>query len=483
MGGHRSRKEAERPVASRPPPSTARAPVGFWLDDAGDDLTPRPPLDGDVHTDVAVVGAGFTGLWTAREVLRRDPSRSVFVVEADIAGFGASGRNGAWLTANIAVTPAELARRTTPATARRVVEVMRATVDHVLDACEEDGLDVQARRGGVLRIARGVHEQPVVEQAYASWRVLGVDDGLELLDAPTLATRVRVADARAALFDPHGAAVHPGRLVRGLARSVERGGGRILEGTTAHSIHPRDGRRGPRVVTDRGTVTADAVVLATEAWTSQLPDHRRDVLPVYSLIVLTEPLDADTWSSIGWDGHELLSSQRLTVDYLSRTTDGRILFGGRGAPYHLGSRIRPAFDDHGPTHALLREQLVSWFPQLAEVAISHAWGGPVGMPRDWLPNIAYDPATGLGRAIGYTGQGVGTANLAGRILGDLIVDGATPFAQLPMVGHRSRRWEPEPLRWLGARYVQGAAARLDARAARRGRPPRRVGLAQRLLRH
>ena len=466
-----------------PPPASPRAPVGFWLADAGDDLTPRPPLDGDIHVDLAIVGAGFTGLWTAREVLRRDPSRSVLVVEDQIAGFGASGRNGAWLTPNIAVTPAELARRTSPATARRVAEVMRTTVDHVLDACVEEGIDAQARRGGVLRIARGAHEQPVVEQAFDSRRALGIDDGLELLDAAALAARVRVADARAALFDPHGAAVHPGRLVRGLAHAVERRGGRVVEGTAARRVLPRDGRRDPRVVTDRGTVSADAVVLATEAWTSQLPGHRRDVLPVYSLIVLTEPLDATTWSSIGWADHELLSSQRLTVDYLSRTADGRILFGGRGAPYHLGSKIRPAFDDHGPTHALLYDQLVSWFPPLAEIGISHAWGGPVGMPRDWLPNIAYDPATGLGRAIGYTGQGVGTANLAGRVLSDLIVDGATPFAQLPMVGHRSRRWEPEPLRWLGARYVQAAAARLDARAARRGRPPRRRGPAQRLLRH
>ena len=465
------------------PSASTRPPVGFWLADAGDDLTPRPALDGDVRVDVAVVGAGLTGLWTARELLRRDPSRSVLVMEADIAGFGASGRNGAWLTANIAVTPTELARRTSPATVRSVTEVMRSTVDHVLDACDEDGIDVRARRGGVLRIARGTQQQPALERDYASRRKLGIGDGLELLDAASLTARVRVADACAAMFDPHGAAIHPGRLVRGLARAVERRGGRIAEATPARAVLPRDGRRDPRVVTSRGTVTADAVVLATEAWTSQLANHRRDVLPVYSLIVLTEPLETATWTSIGWQQHELLSSQRFSVDYLSRTPDGRILFGGRGAPYHFGSRIRPAFDSHGPTHSLLRDQLVSWFPQLAYVGISHAWGGPVGMPRDWLPNVSFDPATGLGRAVGYTGQGVGTANLAGRVLSDLIVDGTTPYAQLPMVGHRSRRWEPEPLRWLGVRYAQSAAARLDTRAARRGRPPRRRGPAQRLLRH
>jgi glycine/D-amino acid oxidase-like deaminating enzyme len=464
--------------------------VSFWLPDSGDDLTSRPPLDGDTEVDVVVVGAGFTGLWTARELVRRDPSRSVLVVEAEIAGFGASGRNGAWLTAGLGVTPRELARRTSPSTVREVTEAMRATVDEVLRACDEDAIDVRARRGGLLRIARGVHEQPALRSGHRAMVELGIDAGIELLDADALARRVRVADARGALFDPHAAAVHPGRLVRGLARTVERHGVRIVESTRVRRVLPREvdapanarGRR-PRVVTARGTVTAEAVVLATEAWTSQLPGRRRSVLPLYSLIVLTEPVDAARWARIGWHEHELLSSHRLTVDYLSRTPDGRVLFGGRGAPYHLGSRISPAFDRHDATHELLRRQLTAWFPPLTGVAFTHAWGGPVGMPRDWLPGFGFDPITGVGGGYGYTGQGVGTSNLAGRVIADLIVHGDTPYASLPMVGHRSRRWEPEPLRWLGARYLQGATARLDARAARSGRAVRRHGLAQRLLRH
>ncbi len=458
----------------------------YWLETVDDGSPPRPPLDGDARVDVAIVGAGFTGLWTAREVLRRDPAASVLILEAATAGFGASGRNGAWLTASIAVTPGELARRTSPATVRAVTAAMRDTVDQVLRAADEDGIDAQARRGGVLRIARGVHELPSMERNHATLQRLGIADGLEVLDATELGARVRVDDARGAILDPHGAAIHPGRLVRGLARRVEDLGARIVEHTPAIRIDPAGrgaGTAGPRVVTDRGTVTADAVVLATEAWTSQLPRHRREVLPLYSLIVLTEPISDARWADVGWAGHELLSSHRLTVDYLSRTPDGRILFGGRGAPYHLGSRISPAFDRHGTTHALLRTQVADWFPALSDVAFSHAWGGPIAMPRDWLPSITLDPSTGIGRAVGYTGQGVGTSNLAGRVLADLLVHGDTPFADLPMVGHRPRRWEPEPLRWLGARYVQGAAARLDARAARSGRAPGTRGLAQRLLRH
>ena len=459
------------------------AAVSYWLEDCDDDLTPRDPLDGSTDVDVVIVGAGYTGLWTARELLRRDPSRSVLLCEAAFAGFGASGRNGAWLSSGIAVGPAELARRTSPGVARLTVETMRATVDEVIAATEDEGIDAQVRRAGLLRVARGRHEAPALTGTFATLEQLGLADGIAVLSAEELADRVRITDAWGALLDPYAAAVHPGRLVRGLARAVEARGATIAEDTPVTGIVPGGGGRRPRVTTARGEVTADVVVVAAEAWVPQLPGRDRDLLPLYSLIVLTEPIDDATWADIGWTGHELLSSHRYTVDYLSRTVDGRVLFGGRGAPYHYGSRIAPAYDRHGPTHALLRSQLATWFPPLADVGFSHQWGGPLGMPRDWLPGFNFDPRTGVGGAYGYTGQGVATSNLAGRVLADLIVDGDTVHRDLPMVGHRSRRWEPEPLRWLGARYLQVALARIDARGARTGRPPTGRHLAERLVRH
>jgi glycine/D-amino acid oxidase-like deaminating enzyme len=455
----------------------------YWLGDAGDDLTPRAPLDGSLMADVAIVGGGYTGLWTAWYLLARDPTLEVVVLEAEIAGFGASGRNGAWLSAGIGVTPGELARRTSPGTARATVEAMRAAVDEVLAVCAAEDIDARPRRGGILRVARGGHEVPTLHAGYGALDGLGLADGVRLLDADELASRVRVADARGALLDPHAATIHPGRLVRGLARRVETAGARIFEGTRATAVRPRRGATPPHVTTDTGTVTAEAVVLACEAWLPQLPGHGRDVLPLYSLIVMTEPLDADHLTAIGWDGSECLSSHRYTVDYLSRTEDGRVLFGGRGAPYHYGSSVAPAHDRHGRTHDELRRQLRSWFPALHDVRVEHTWGGPLGMPRDWLPAFRFDPASGIGAAYGYTGQGVATTNLAGRVLADLVVDGHTPYAQLPMVGHRPRRWEPEPLRWLGARYLQTALARLDTRAAATGRAPTGRTLAERLFRH
>jgi glycine/D-amino acid oxidase-like deaminating enzyme len=238
-----------------------------------------------------------------------------------------------------------------------------------------------------------------------------------------------------------------------------------------------------RFTVDASVLGTATVVLAGEAWLTRLPGWRRALLPVYSLIVLTEPLDDARWAEIGWTRHECLSSHRYVVDYLSRTADGRILFGGRGAPYHFGSRIAPAYDRHERTHELLRAQLLDWFPPLEGVRFSHAWGGPIGMPRHWLPVFRHDARTGLAGAYGYTGQGVATAKLAGRVLADLVLGRESAFTDLPMVNHQPRRWEPEPLRWLAVRYLQWSLARTDARAARRGRPPSGRTLAERLVRH
>lgn len=454
--------------------------VSYWLETAGDDLMPRPSLDGSLQADVAVVGAGYTGLWTAWELLRREPSLQVVVLEAEIAGFGASGRNGGWCSSGMGISPGELARRTDPGTARRTVEVMRRTVDEIGALTAEAGIDVGFRKGGILRVARGPHELPAMHASWDDLERLDLLDGHRLLDGPALRDRVRVARAEGALWDPHGAVVHPGRLARGLARAVEAAGGRILERSPVTHVEPG---RSPRVRTAHGEVNATTVVLANEAWLSELPGHERDVLPVYSLVVLTEPVPDDLAARIGWRHDECLSSHRYTVDYLSRTEDGRILFGGRGAPYHFGSDIDPGYDTHGPTHGELQRMLSDWFPELHELRVTHAWGGPLGMPRDFMPSFRHDPADGVAAAYGYTGQGVTASRLAGRVLADLITTGGTPLEDLPMVGHRPRRWEPEPLRWLGARFVQTALARIDQRAEETGQPPSGRSLAERLIRH
>lgn len=452
----------------------------FWLETAGEDLTPRPSLSGPTEADVAILGAGFTGLWTAYYLLKQDPSLRVVVLESEVAGFGASGRNGAWCNSGFSVSPGELTRRFGKQATRDLLLEMRGAVDEIGRVAGAEGIDAQYFRGGQLRIARGQAQLPGIRDAYESARSLGIEEDLVLLDAGETAERIRVTGARGALFNPHCATVQPARLARGLAGAVERLGGEIFERTTVTDFETG---ANPRLVTDVGEVRAGAVVLAGEAYLARLPKLRREVLPIYSLIVLTEPLSGAQWAEIGWEGRECVASNRYTVDYLSRTADGRILFGGRGAPYHYGSRIRDDFDLHHPTHELLRRTAREWFPVLAGARFTHAWGGPLAMPRDWMPTMSYDPGQGLATARGYTGQGVATANLSGRTLADLILGQDTAVTRLPTVNHETRPWEPEPLRWLGARYVQRGLMKADDRAEQTGEPPTGNTLAERLGSH
>jgi glycine/D-amino acid oxidase-like deaminating enzyme len=454
--------------------------ISFWLESCGDDLTPRPSLAGAEAADVAILGAGFTGLWTAYYLLRRHPALRVVVLEKEIAGFGASGRNGGWCTSGFPVSPARLHRLFGRDMARAIQLAMYESVDEVDRVLREEGIDAHFRRGGELLIARGPHQVAAVEQDYAALGDLGLADHAVILDEAATVARLRVTNAHCSLFTPACATIHPGRLVRGLARAVERRGAVICERTPVTSFTTGSH---PSLITARGSVQARTIVLAGEAYLSRLPALHRRVLPVYSLIVLTEPLSDAQWEAIGWQGHECTASMRYTVDYLSRTVDGRILFGGRGAPYHFGSHIDPAFDRHAPTHAMLRAMLVQWFPMLRGIRFTHTWGGPLGIPRDWLPTMTYDPTQGLAMAFGYTGQGVATSNLSGRLLADLIQGVASPLTHLPMARHRPATWEPEPLRWLGVRQVQKGLYRVDQRAERSGRPPTGRTLAERLGSH
>jgi glycine/D-amino acid oxidase-like deaminating enzyme len=452
----------------------------FWLETAGEELAPRPSLSGTTEADVAILGAGFTGLWTAYYLLRLEPSLRVVVLESEISGFGASGRNGAWCNSAFPVTPGELVRRFGAEATRDLLIEMRGAVDEIGRVVGAEGIEAQYFRSGQLRVARGPAQMPGIKDAYESARALGLEEDLQLLDAEETAERVRIIGAEGALYNPHCATIQPARLARGLARAVERLGGEIFEQTI---VTDYEGGANPKLVTESGEVRAGAVVLAGEAYLARLAKLRRQVLPIYSLIVLTEPLSEEQWAQIGWEGRECVASNRYTVDYLSRTADGRILFGGRGAPYHYGSRIEDEYDKHDPTHETLRRTAREWFPAIEGARFTHAWGGPLAMPRDWMPTMSYDPAQGVASARGYTGQGVATANLSGRTLADLILGRDTNVTRLPTVNHETRPWEPEPLRWLGARYVQRGLMKADDRAEQTGEPPTGKTLAERLGSH
>lgn len=444
--------------------------LSLWHDTADDDLTPRPSLTGDAEVDVVVVGAGYTGLWTAYHLVAADPSVRVAVVEKEIAGFGASGRNGGWCSALFPTSLRRLAAVGGRDGAVRMQRVLHATVGELGRVAEAEGIDCQFEQGGYLSVARNPAQLERLRRGvaeYATWG-FGPDDH-RLLDAAEVRGLAAVDGALGGAWTPHCASLHPARLVRGLARAVERRGVTLWERTPALEVAPR------QVVTAHGTVRAEHVVVATEGFTPGLGGSgwRRAVAPVYSLMVATEPLGDDLWARVGLATRPTFADNRHLVIYGQRTGDGRIAFGGRGARYHFGSRVSPSHEQDERVHGMLRRILRDLFPPLADVRFTHAWGGNLGVPRDWFPAVRHDRRTGLGFAGGYVGDGVATSFLAGRTLAAMILDDDPDgLAELPWAGRTSRPWEPEPLRWLGVNAVTALMASADRSEARTGRPSR-----------
>jgi glycine/D-amino acid oxidase-like deaminating enzyme len=452
----------------------------FWLETAGEDLAPRPALERSAEVDVAILGGGYTGLWTAYYLLSSNPRLKVAILEKEIVGFGASGRNGGWCSSKFPVTPAMLERRYGQAAARALMLAMCTSVDEVGRVCQEENINAQFHKGGILTLARGNHHLPMLKSAFEAYTQLGLT-GYRLLTGDQAHERVLVTNVCGALFAAENASLNPARLVRGLARAIERRGGMIHEHTEVVGFK---GGSSPRFIIPGGEVRArQAIVLAGESYLTRLSKLHRVVLPVYSLITLTEPLTDAQWSEIGWQNRESLASFNYTVDYLTRTADGRILFGSRGAPYRLGSKITDEQDRHAETHARIQKKTEEWFPMLQGTKFTHAWGGPVGMPRDWMPMTEFDPATKIATARGYTGQGVSTTNLTGRILAELISGKRTALSSLPLAQRRSPLWEREPLRWLAVRYMQDAFYRIDEAGKNGRRKPKDAFFAEFLGRH
>ncbi|MGY1707430.1 NAD(P)/FAD-dependent oxidoreductase [Geodermatophilus sp. SYSU D00697] len=427
----------------------------------------RPALTGRVEADVAVVGAGFTGLWTAHSLACRDPGLRVVVLEREFAGFGASGRNGGWLSGLLPVEPDAVAAASSPAAAAAWQRAAWDTVDDVLRVADAEGIDARADKGGYLRLATSELQARRLraEVAAARRRGLGEED-LRWLPRGEARARVAADGVFGATFTPHCAALDPARLVRGLADAVERRGVAVHEGTPVTGIAPH------RVRTAAGEVRARVVVRALEGYTPALPGHRRTLLPVRSLVLATEPLPEGFWAEVGWHGRETLNDARRLLVYAQRTRDGRIVFGGRGAPYRFGSRTSGGAEHARGVHDALRRSLAELFPALAGVRVTHRWGGVLGVPRDGWPSVGFDPGTGLAHAGGYSGDGVALAALAGRTLADLVTGRDSELARLPWVGHRSPRFEPEPLRWLGVNAGIRLAGLIDDRERRTGRPAR-----------
>jgi glycine/D-amino acid oxidase-like deaminating enzyme len=446
--------------------------LSLWHATADDDFVPRPALPGPASYDVAIVGAGLTGLWTAYYLRRADPTLRIAVLEKEVAGFGASGRNGGWCSALFPTSWKTLVAESSEDGALRMHRAMQETVREVGRVTAAEGIDAHYHRGGMVTLARDSVQLERIRESVQIAHARGfTEDDERVLESDEAKAMIAAAPVLGGSFTPHCAVVHPSRLVRGLARVVEASGVAIFEQTPVLSIAPGS------VETTVGTVRADVVLRATEGYTPRLAGLRRTIAPVYSLMVATEPLSPSMWETIGLADRPSFSDARHLIIYGQRTADGRLAFGGRGAPYHYASRIRPSYDAEQRVFQDLRTVLRELLPQLHDVEFTHQWGGCLGIARDWAASVGLDRTTGLGWAGGYVGDGVSTTNLAGRTLADLVTRTESDLVSLPWVGHRSRSWEPEPLRWLGINAGLRAATLSDAEE----RWTRRPSLVARLM--
>ena len=445
----------------------------LWLDGLPGALEPRPALAADESCDVAIVGAGFTGLWTAYYLAALQPRLRIVVVEREIAGFGASGRNGGWVSAFVAGDPHLYARAHGADAVVRAERATFAAVAEVGRVAGLEGIDCGFRHDGSLSIAFSAPQLARLQGSVAAKHRRGLlPADVRMLEAGELDGYVRVPGAKGASFSPHCARVDPARLARGLADACERRGVTIYERTEATGIGAG------RVVCTNGTISAPMIVRATESFTIEQPGESRRFLPLYSLMVATEPLADSVWAELGWHGCPTISDAHHLFFYAQRTTDGRIAIGGRGAPYRLGSPIDPSHEQNAGVRERLVLAIRRHFPAAASAEVTHHWGGPLAVPRDWSMGISIDRVRGLAFAGGYSGHGVVAAHVSGRTLADLILERESDLTTLPWVGHRARNWEPEPLRFLASRAIVAVLGSSDRVEDRTDRPARRTRLVQ-----
>lgn len=434
--------------------------VSFWMADTTIEWPATRALNRAESFDVAVVGGGYTGLWTAYWLLQHDPTLAVAVFEANDLGFGASGRNGGWLSSKQVGIRRALARGPKGREGVREMEqIVRRSVDEVVQLL--GAKELRARHGGWMQIARSTSELARLEKYVATAHDWGVPEGaMQLLSADEARERVDVTRTVGALYSPEGYTLDPARMVSELAKAVIASGGQVF-------THSRASRIAPRRLTVNGLeVRANSVVVATEAYTAEEKGQKRRLLPLNSSQIVTEQLTPEQWKSIGWAGCEGLSTTAHTYFYGQRTPDGRILLGGRGQPYTFGS----GYDAYGRVDAAtvgkLIDALTDAFPSV-DVRVAHAYSGVLGVARDWSPYVEFDAAQSFLRVGAYAGQGVTAAYVAGRIAADLVLNRVSEFSESNWVRRAPIRWEPEPLRWVGAHALYaayGVADRLEARS-------------------
>lgn len=417
--------------------------ISMWMDSL-EHRRSYPAVNAEKKVNYAIVGGGLSGLWTAYHLKKKFPSVDVAVFEAGRVASGASGRAAGWLSGKPVGVRENLARIGGRSGVIRVEEILRESIDHIVNIFDSNEKDIGAYKGGSLQVARSESEAGRIRNLVASARRWDVpEESMHLLDSSETRDRVRISRATLGAFSADMVRVDPARMTNALAEIVLEMGVSIYEQSR---VVPKPGH----VPTANGhPIHADSFVIATEGYTSQLPGMKRAMLPMNSSLIATQPLSDREWERVGWDNAEGLSGAAHTYFYSARTPDGRIAIGGRGNPYRFGS----GYDSNGvvdvPTVKSLHTMLSDLFPQL-DTRVEYAWCGVIGVSRDWSPFVFRDPTDGSVTLGGYAGQGLTAAYLAGRIAASLASETNDEYAQLPWVRDLPRKWEPEPLRWIGA---------------------------------
>ncbi|QQN96251.1 NAD(P)/FAD-dependent oxidoreductase [Pseudomonas sp. SW-3] len=453
--------------------------ISLWMDQLDEPLLARPALEHDLDVDVAIIGAGYTGLWTAYYLKRLAPGLDIAIVEAQTAGFGASGRNGGWLMGNL-LGEDRLLAGLPPDQRRASFDLLHSIPDEVEIVIEREGIDCDYRKGGVLYCAARYPEQETSLRDYLDklYRQGLTESDYRWLSPEQLTQQIRVAKPYGGIYAPHVATIHPAKLVRGLAETVERMGVKIYENSAVTQWQSGSLR------TAKAQVRSRWIVPAVEGYSVTLPPLGRYQLPVQSLIVATEPLSAATWDEIGLSRGQAFSESSRQVTYGQRTADNRLVFGARGG-YQFAGKLRHDFDLTTREVELRRYLFSELFPQLKNVQITHAWGGNLGMSRHFKPHMLCDQASGIALSGGYGGEGVGASNLGGRTLADLILERDTELVHQPWVMPQRgldtlRAWEPEPCRWLGYNAIIRSFVHEDQTLANPATAPWRRKLASKV---
>lgn len=414
----------------------------------------RHRADAARRYDLVIVGGGFTGLWAAYHAATTGAADSIAVLEAEQVGYGASGRNGGWLSTLIPGNPHVYEKARGLESVRTLQRMLVESIDEVVSVAEQNGIDAGIRRGGNLQVATTQAGLARLRAGLESERHYGLRaDEIAELSAEEATGRINVAGTLGATFTAPSTRVQPMALVRGLADLVESLGVEIFEGTRAARVDPGV------VATERGPVHGAKILLCTEGYSGGLVPGN-GVIPINSSMIATEPLTPEQWSEVGWEGHELLGDTAHAFIYAQRTNDGRIAIGGRGSPYGYGGDT--AGDGALPPSVVrqLRGRLADLFPGL-DAEVAHAWRGMLGVSRDWCTTVRWDGKIGYSQ--GYAGHGVTAAFLAARSLVDRAAGRTTAATGLPWNDHESGRWEPDPIRWLGIHSLYRVLGWADGR--------------------